>query len=68
MTLKRPEPPSTWCLGVIAIFLLVLNLAMLSLLMFPPVVLDMLLGSVALAIGVGLSLVVKPWRWLEQRR
>jgi hypothetical protein len=53
---------------VIAIFLLVLNLAMLSLLMFPPVVLDMLLGSVALAIGVGLSLVVKPWRWLEQRR
>lgn len=62
-----PEPPSTWLLATIAVFLLILNVGMACLLVAPPLVFDLAMGLMLLVVGAVLAWQVEPWRWFEHK-
>jgi hypothetical protein len=67
MTQRPSEPPSTWMLATIAVFLFILNVGMACLLAPPPVVFDLAMGGMVLAVGAVLSWHIEPWRWFERK-
>ena len=66
MTVRPPEPMTTWWLLAAAVFLLILNIGMLAILTGSGAVVELAMGSMTLAVGGVLSAILQPWQWFDK--